>query len=193
MFVQACTSSSDRVGSEQDWPQWGRNASRNMVAPHARSLPASWVSGEFDDNGTINRQSTTNVKWTAKLGSQSFGNITVSGGRIYLGTNNDTPRDKRFKGDHSLVYCLDEQSGNLLWQFTAPKTNEGKVTDWEHIGICSSPAVEDDRVYFVTNRFEVVCVDANGMADGVWVQNTGDVKLLWRGHLGRVTLPTLMM
>jgi outer membrane protein assembly factor BamB len=34
------------------------------------------------------------------------------------------------------------------------------------LGICSSPAVDGDRVYVVTNRDEVLCLDAQGMANG---------------------------
>ena len=36
-----------------------------------------------------------NVKWVAKLGSQTYGNPVVAGGQVYVGTNNDwraTPR-----------------------------------------------------------------------------------------------------
>ena len=35
-----------------------------------------------------------------------------------------------------------------------------------YIGICSSAAVEGDKVYVVTNRCEVVCLDINGFANG---------------------------
>ena len=38
--------------------------------------------------------------------------------------------------------------------------------DEMHLGICSSPAVDGDRVYVVTNRNEVLCLDAKGMANG---------------------------
>lgn len=149
-----------------DWPQWGGDNSKNMVAPNAGSLPATWEAGKRDDEGKVILDTTKNVKWTAKLGSQSYGNPTIADGRIYVGTNNDAPRDPRFKGDHSLIYCLDEKTGDLVWQFTAPKIGSGKVGDWEYLGICSSPTVDGDRVYFVTNRFEIICVDAKGLADG---------------------------
>ena len=32
--------------------------------------------------------------------------------------------------------------------------------------VCSSPAVEGDRVYVVTNRCEVVCLDIHGLSNG---------------------------
>ncbi|MBM3457818.1 MAG: pyrrolo-quinoline quinone, partial [Armatimonadetes bacterium] len=42
----------------------------------------------------------------------------------------------------------------------------GKVSDWEYLGICSSPTVEGDKVWLVSNRCEVLCLDTNGMANG---------------------------
>ena len=145
---------------------WGRDFTRNMVA-EVTGLPKEIVPGRFaGDSDDIDMATTKNVKWIAKLGSQSYGNPTVADGRVYVGTNNDCPRDPRFKGDRSCVYCLDEKTGELIWQLNVPKLGTGKVSDWEFLGICSSPAIEGDRVYLVTNRCEVMCLDADGMADG---------------------------
>ena len=52
------------------------------------------------------------------------------------------------------------------WTFTVPKLGTGKVSDWETLGICSSATVENDRVYIVTNRCEIVCLDAKGLSNG---------------------------
>lgn len=149
-----------------DWPMWGRDSTRNMVSD-ATGLPSAFVAGEFVGNtDRIDPESTTNVRWIAKLGSQCYGNATVSGGKVFVGTNNDAPRDPRFKGDRSVVMCFDEQDGSMRWMLNIPKLGTGKVSDWEFLGICSSPSVEGDRVYLVTNRCEVVCLDVNGMANG---------------------------
>ena len=149
-----------------DWPMWGRDKSRNMACDE-KGLPAEFTAGEFvGASDEIDPESTRNIKWIAKLGSQSYGNPTVANGRIFVGTNNDSPRDARFKGDRSVVYCLDEQTGALVWQLNVPKLGTGKVSDWEFLGICCSPTVDGERVYLVTNRCEVMCLDFNGMADG---------------------------
>ena len=158
----------DPVAAAQggDWPQWGRDHTRNMVSPE-KGLADRFVAGKFvGSTDEIDPKSTKNVKWIAKLGSQSYGNPTVAGGRIFVGTNNEVPRDPRFKGDRSCVYCLDEKDGKLLWQLNVPKLGTGKVSDWEFLGICSSPAVDGNRVYLVTNRCEVMCLDVEGMANG---------------------------
>ncbi len=154
------------VGQGTDWPQWGRGQSRNMVSPD-KGLPTEFAAGDFKGNTEeIDPSTTKNVRWIAKLGSQSYGNTTVANGRVYVGTNNDTPRDKRFKGDRSAVYCLDEKTGEFIWQLNVPKLGTGKVSDWEFLGICSSPAIEGNRIYLVTNRCEVICLDTEGMKNG---------------------------
>jgi outer membrane protein assembly factor BamB len=152
--------------SADDWPMWGKDMTRNMAC-NETGLPDSFVAGKFvGASDEIDFATTKNIKWIAKLGSQSYGNPTVANGRVFVGTNNDTPRDPRFQGDRSCVYCFDEATGEFLWQLNVPKLGTGKVSDWEYLGICSSPAVEGDRVYLVTNRCEVMCLDFNGMADG---------------------------
>src|SRR5439155_1445848 len=46
------------------------------------------------------------------------------------------------------------------------KLASGKVNDWEGLGLLSSPCVEGNRVYLVTSRCEVICLDTEGMANG---------------------------
>jgi outer membrane protein assembly factor BamB len=149
-----------------DWPQWGGRPIRNMYSPE-RGLPEAFGKVEFKP-GTdeIRTNAIRNLKWIAKLGSQSYGNVTVAGGRVFIGTNNEPPRDPRHQGDRSILLCLDEQTGELLWQLVVPKLLSGKVNDWESLGLLSSPTVEGDRVYLVTSRCEVICLDVHGMANG---------------------------
>ena len=148
------------------WPQWGRDATKNMVGPAKANLPTEIVTGRLTDDDEIDMATTKGVRWVAKLGSNSYGNPTVADGRVYVGTNNEASRSTKYKGDRSNVYCLDERTGSLLWQFSAPKLGAGKVSDWEYLGICSSPTIDGDRVYFITNRCEVICLDVHGMANG---------------------------
>lgn len=149
-----------------DWPQWGGRNIRNMYSP-AKGLPDSF--GKFDFKaGTeeIDPKGVKNLRWLTKLGSQSYGNVTVAGGKVFIGTNNEHPRDPRHQGDRSILMCFDEKTGKLLWQLAVPKLASGKVNDWECLGLLSSPTIEGDRVYLVTSRCEVICLDVNGMANG---------------------------
>ena len=155
-----------RPGMPGDWPQWGHDMTRNMSCAET-GLPGHFVAGRFlDGSDAIDMATTQNVKWVARLGSQSYGNPIAAGGRVYVGTNNDSPRDPRLTGDRSALYCLDAESGALLWQLSAPKLGTGQVSDWEFVGLCSSPAVEGDRLWVLTNRCELACLDVNGLADG---------------------------
>src|ERR1051325_7110457 len=78
-----------------DWPQWGGNdPGRNMYS-RAKNMPSSFDPGKLKQ-GTedIDMNTVKNVRWVAKLGSQSYGNPVVANGKLYVGTNNETPRDK---------------------------------------------------------------------------------------------------
>jgi len=149
---------------------WGRDPSRNMVSPE-KGLPLSADIGKpRDGSDDIDPATVKNIKWVAKLGSDSWGNVTVAGGRVFIGTNNASPRDPRYKGDYGILLCLDEATGKLLWQLAAPKLAAGNVSDYAEAGLCSCATVEHtpegDRVYLVTNRCEVLCLNAAGMANG---------------------------
>jgi outer membrane protein assembly factor BamB len=149
-----------------DWPFWGNTSSRNMVSSET-GLPDSFNPGRYKGNtDEIDMATTKNVKWVVKLGSQAYGNPTVAGGKVFVGTNNESPRDPKIQGDRGVVMCFDEKTGKFLWQLACPKLGTGKVSDWEFLGICSSPAVDGNRVYIVTNRCEAMCLDTEGMANG---------------------------
>ncbi len=136
-----------------DAPQWGQQYSRNMVSPET-GLPDRFdpATGE-------------NIKWVVPLGSQTYATPIVAGGRVFIGTNNDEPRDEEHKGDRGILLCLDEADGSLCWQFIAPKLSDDIYKDWPRAGMVSPPTVEGDRVYMMTNRAEVVCLDLHGLAN----------------------------
>lgn len=150
-----------------DWPRWGGNdLGRNFYSPEV-GLPSAFNPGKLKQ-GTeeIDLATTKNVRWVAKLGSQSYGNVVIAGGKVYAGTNNESPRDPRHVGDRSCLYCFDEKTGEFLWQLVVPKLKSGKVNDWENLGLLASPSVEGNRLYIVTSRGEVLCLDTEGMANG---------------------------
>lgn len=157
----------------EDWPSWGGNdPGRNMYST-AKGIPAEFSPGKFKPNSEdIDLSTTKNVKWVVKLGSQTYGNPVVANGKIYVGTNNATPRDARFKDDKSILMSFNEYNGDFLWQLVVPKLASGKVNDWEYLGLLSSPTVEGDRLWVVTSRCEVVCLDTNGQSNG----NSGPVE-----------------
>src|SRR5882762_5851612 len=69
----------------QDWPEWGGRPMRNMYSVE-KGLPDSFGKIDFKP-GTeeIATNGIKNLRWTAKIGSQSYGNVTVAGGRAFIG------------------------------------------------------------------------------------------------------------
>ncbi len=149
-----------------DRPQWGERFSRNMVSDET-GLPDVFKPGKRNsDSGEIDLPRASGVKWVAKLSGQSYGSAVVAGGKVFVGTNNDAPRDKRIQGDRGVLMCFDEETGKFLWQLIVPKLLSIKWADWQYIGLTSPPTVEGNRAYLVSNRNEVICLDLEGMADG---------------------------
>ena len=166
LLASALTLSLSITAFSQDWTQWGQTNERNMVS-NAKNIPATFNPGKWDDDKedftAVDRK---NILWVHKLGSQSYGNPTVAQGQVYVGTNNEVPHNDAIKGDRGVILCLDEKTGQFKWQLTVPKMDSGKVNDWEYLGICSSPTINGDYVYVMTNRCEVVCMDAKGLSNG---------------------------
>jgi outer membrane protein assembly factor BamB len=146
--------SADDPAGTKDWPMWGGTVDRNMVSS-MKGLPTEW-----------DPKTKKNIKWVAELGSQSYGNAVVSGGTVFVGTNNEALRDPKQPGDRGVLMAFKEDTGEFLWQHTHEKLTSGRANDWPYQGVASSPAVEGNKVYYVSNRAVVWCVDAKGFSDG---------------------------
>ncbi|MCX7013632.1 MAG: PQQ-binding-like beta-propeller repeat protein [Candidatus Sumerlaeota bacterium] len=149
-------------------PQRQALITRNMVSSET-GLPVSFV--PLDKHGNVVDAPTTgtrNVKWVAKLGSQTYGTPTVAGGKVFIGTNNGARRDPRLQGDRGVLMCFDEATGKFLWQLAVSKLKNTSNFNGDDagLGICSTPTVQGDRLYMTTTRCEAVCLDVNGLANG---------------------------
>lgn len=137
---------------------FGGGPSRNMASSET-GLPATWDS-----------ETGANVLWMQPLGSQAYGGPVVHGGKIFAGTNNESLRNPKLTGDRGNLMVFDAKTGEFLWQSAHEKLPTGRVNDWPLQGICSGPAIEGDRLYYVNNRAEMVAADVEGFRDG---QNDG--------------------
>ena len=159
-----------------EWNQWGGNGHRNNVPIVKNAPPLEWEPGKFDrKTGKWISDNAQNIKWVADLGSQSYGNTVVGSGKVLMGTNNGKGYLKRYPADVDLgvLLCFDEKDGKFLWQHSSEKLPTGRVHDWPLLGLCCSPLIEGDRVWIVTSRGEVRCLDADGFHDG---EDAGPVK-----------------
>ncbi len=145
----------------KEWPMWGGTPDRNMVS-NIKGLPTTW-----------DMKTKKNVKWVAELGSQTYGNPVVANGTVFVGTNNEAMRDPNSKGDKGILMAFRESDGEFMWQAVHDKLAAGRANDWPFQGVCSSPLVENGIVYYVSNRGELMAVDADGFRDKT---NDGLVK-----------------
>jgi outer membrane protein assembly factor BamB len=143
----------------RSWPMFGGDVHRNLANAQDHGFADTWSvkEGQFK-----------NVKWSAKLGDKALGGPIVAGGRIFVGTNH--PYDSDEQDPRGVLMCFRQSDGKFLWQAVHDAIKDG--TGAQTYGIVSSPCVEDDRVYYVNNRWEVICADAAG--DG------GKAKILWK-------------
>jgi len=156
------------AGPAAGWTQWGGSPGRNNT-PATGSLPAEWAPGEFDyESGDWQPETSKNILWVAPLGSQSYGNPVVAGGKVFVGTNNGHGYLERYPPtiDLGCLVALDLADGSFLWQDSSEKLPTGRVHDWPLQGICCAPLVEGDRLWYVTSRGEVKCLDTEGFRDG---------------------------
>jgi outer membrane protein assembly factor BamB len=151
-----------KVGPK-DCPQWQVSPFKNNVV-QAEKIPLEW---------DINTGK--NVVWSMPLGSETYGNPIVANGKVYVGTNNGSGYLERYPSttDLGVLLCFEEQTGKFLWQHSSEKLPTGRVHDWPDQGICSAPLVDGDRLWFVTSRGEVACLDTEGFLDG---ENDGPFK-----------------
>lgn len=143
-----------------NWTMFGGTQGRNMVNLNDHGLPH-----DFDP------LKGTGVLWKTELGTRCYTQPVISGSRVFIGINNKNPRNPRdMKGDEpidkGILLCLDSATGKFLWQAVHDRRPMGGVVDWPWEGMCSTPIVENDRLYYLSPIGEVVCADVNGFANG---------------------------
>jgi outer membrane protein assembly factor BamB len=126
-----------------DWPQL-RGPERNGVSKDT-GLIKQWPS-----SGPLRVWSISNL-------GEGFGSIAIKGDRIFVqGT----------KESASVIFCLNRADGKTVWSAAlGPKVNEGRGN-----GPRSTPTIDNDRVYVLTENGDLACMRA---PDGspVWRKN----------------------
>jgi outer membrane protein assembly factor BamB len=156
------------------WPMFGGTPARNMVNLHDKGLLTEWAV----EGGKLQ-----NIRWVAELGTRCYGGPVVADGRVYVGTNNDQPRDPKVSGPRGVVMCFRQSDGKFLWQAAHDMPPIDVVRDALKDGMCSTPTVEGDRVYYVTPACVVVCAEtASGKA--VWQMDMMRDLKVYPNYLG---------
>ena len=158
-----------------DWPQWGRTASKNMISLE-KHLPDTFEPGRKGTQGEgVLMDTTRNVTWAVRTGDFSCGTPAVAGGKVFIGG---------MIKKQGVMSCFDEATGKLLWRWIKPCRSDLKedAMNFRHfpksLGVCSTPAVDGDRLYFVDQNCEVVCLSIHGQkpASGAEV---GEARVIW--------------
>ena len=157
----ACGEPAKPTANNSQAVMFGNTPSRNMANPTAKNVPTDW---------SVEEDKVKNVKWAAQLGSVAYGGPVISGGKVYVSTNNERPRDPKIEGDKGIVMCFDQATGKFLWQAVHDKLPNAE-NDMGNGGVASTPAVEGNRLWYVSNRCELVCASTegkDGKAEFVW-------------------------
>jgi outer membrane protein assembly factor BamB len=140
--------------AEPERALFGSYPTRNMVSSET-GLPSKW-----------DIKTGTNLKWSQPAGSQSYAGPVVAGGKVFIGTNNEGLRDPKVKGDKGVVAAFSASDGAFLWQMVTDKLPSGRVNDWPQQGVCSTPFVEGNRLYYTSNQARIVCLSTEGLKEG---------------------------
>ena len=158
------------------WHMFGGTPARNMVNPREKLTAFPKEGPQWDEVDAVKKWEADWVLWKANLGSRSYTQPVVAGGKVYVGTNNERPRNLRdtvrdkagvpHPIDKGVLMVFDEKTGKFLWQAVHDVLFVAGVANWPKEGLASTPTIVGDRVYYVSNQCRVVCADANGFANG---------------------------
>src|SRR5215475_15100220 len=126
-----------------DWPQW-RGPERNGLSKDS-GLLKQWPSSGLQKG------------WSISGLGEGYGSVAIRGASIFVqGTS----------AGASKVFCLNRADGKQVWAAAlGPKLDEGKGN-----GPRSTPTVDDDRIYVLTENGDLACLRA-GDGSPVWRKN----------------------
>src|ERR1043165_3223938 len=67
-------------------PMFGGTPYRNMVNLTDKNIPTQW---------DVDPAKLQNIKWVAEVGKKAYGGPVIANGMVFVGTNNDNPRDPK--------------------------------------------------------------------------------------------------
>jgi outer membrane protein assembly factor BamB len=143
----------------------GGNVERNNVNLTDKNIPATWAVAEGK------RQ---NIKWVAKLSNKAYGGPVVADGRVYVATDNREAHVPAITGDKGIVLCFRDSDGNFLWEAAHDALPVEIAKEARSEGIASTPTIEGNRLYYVSNRCELICSSTEGRP------GTPEENIIWR-------------
>lgn len=155
--------------SAEDWPMRGRSRDHNPVSLE-QGAPLDWQIHSDEHKPR-------NIRWSVSTSGYAFGGPVVANGLVWSGGSNSNPLVPSVNGDRGVLACFRESDGKFLYQYTASRLAK-YTNDWPMNGLSGSPLIERGRLWFITNRREVVCLDIAALQRG-----DGPAKELWKYDL----------
>lgn len=158
------------LAAEENWPQF-RGPNMSGVADKAQ-LPRSW-------------DKVKNVAWVTEIGGHGWSSPIVWGDRVFVTVYRNpqaaSPRKGFQLGDvmgrrpaganEWLVYCLDWNSGQVLWKQLVHKGRPTGPIHNKNTYASETPATDGERIYAYFGNLGLFCYDMSG-------------KKLWEKKLG---------
>lgn len=165
----------------EDWPQFGRDGSRNAVSPE-KGAPTWWRLEKRDRQGRMIREG-KNIRWVADLTHERTfykvaGDPVVAGGLVWVGCTQMTLEENPFDSNRASKFsaalvCLDERTGKELYRRVYDTLYYTEEAGRRH-GHGSAPYIDGDTLWVLTNRCEVLCLDI-----GPLKQRSGPPRERW--------------
>jgi outer membrane protein assembly factor BamB len=170
---------SPALGAEIQWPQF-------------RGGPAAGVASEGKFPETWDKSK--NVLWKTAIPGMGWSSPIIWGDKIFItsviteGKTEDPRKGLYFGGERAkppegehrwMVYCLDFQSGKILWEQTAHK---GIPASGRHIknSYASETSITDgERVYAYFGNLGMFCYDMNGKERWTWKSGSFKTFAAW--------------
>lgn len=149
----------------------GHDGTRNSVSLE-EGPPLRWCSEQWNERDKRLVRPARGIRWSAPLGTwATFSSPVIASGLLWIGTN----ANGEASGRASVLKCFRVLDGKLLYEYSSPPFGDSMVKDSAYGGIGASPLIEDDRLWMVTNRSEVLCLDI-----GPLIRDEGMPRQLWK-------------
>jgi outer membrane protein assembly factor BamB len=137
---------------KHDWLMFGGSPARNLVNTTAKNIATTW---------DVTPGKEKNIKWKVDIGNRCFSQPVCANGKVYVATNNARPRDPKAKGFLAVLMCFDEKTGAFLWQNTHEMPPPKVLQQAKEDGLCSTPTIDGDRLYYLAPAAQLVCAQAS--------------------------------